>query len=254
MSEGVKRRDEEGIIGITLDRPDKKNALTAAMYRAITAALAEASARDDVACVLLTGEGGAFCAGNDIGDFLKPGGAEAALAFVRAIGGFDKPIVAAVRGLAIGVGTTMLLHCDLVYAAPGTRFSVPFASIGIVPEAASSLLLPTRMGYAKAAEMLLLGQSIDAAQADRDGLITAVVPADDLEAYALAKGRAFGAMPRRALRETRRLMKGDMSAVDARMLEEAAALRVALEGAEAKEAFTAFLEKRLPDFRKPGVA
>jgi enoyl-CoA hydratase/carnithine racemase len=250
MTDTILRDDREGIIVARLARADKKNAITAEMYRGLSAALAEASARPDIACVLIAAEGDAFCAGNDIKDFLAPGGADAALEFIEALGRFDKPIVAAVRGLAIGVGLTMLLHCDLVYAAPGTRFSVPFVSIGIVPEAASSLLLTARIGYAKAAEMFLLGQPIDAEAADRLGLVTAVVPADTLDAHALARAEALVAMPPQALKTTRRLIRGDVDAIVSRMKEEAELVGIALESAEAKEAFTAFLEKRKPDFRK----
>jgi enoyl-CoA hydratase/carnithine racemase len=135
--------ETDGVIEIHIDRPDKKNALTGAMYRAMTGALADASARGDIGAVLFAGEGDAFSAGNDLKDFMAgPEGGAAAFAFIRAIAGFDKPIVAAVQGLAVGVGTTMLFHCDLVYAAPDARFIMPFVNLGIVPEAGSSLLAP----------------------------------------------------------------------------------------------------------------
>ena len=253
MSEDIQRTLADGILELRLTRPDKKNALTNAMYDTMTAALAEASADPAIVAVLISGAGDAFCAGNDISGFLPANRTNSAMLFIRAIAGFDKPLVAAVQGLAVGVGTTMLLHCDLVYAAPGTRFTVPFTKLGIVPEAASSLLLPQRVGAAKAAAMLLLGEPIDAEAAERAGLVTAIVAADDLLAHARAKALALTAMPPRALAETRRLMRGDRSAIEARLGEEETAFAAALAGAEAQEAFTAFLEKRAPVFTREGV-
>ncbi len=253
MSEDIQRNLADGILELRLARPDKKNALTNAMYRALTAALAEASADPAITAVLIGGEGDAFCAGNDISGFLPANRTNDAMVFIRAIAGFDKPIVAAVQGLAVGVGTTMLLHCDLVYAAPDARFTVPFAKLGLVPEAASSLLLPQRIGQAKAAAMLLLGEPLDAESADRAGLLTAIVPADGLFAHARAKALALTALPPRALAETRRLMRGDRAAIDTRLGEEEAAFAAALAGAEAQEAFTAFLEKRAPVFTREGA-
>ena len=253
MSEDIQRTLADGILELRLSRPDKKNALTNAMYAALTAGLAEASADPAIIAVLISGEDDAFCAGNDISGFLPANRTDAAMVFIRAIAGFDKPIVAAVQGLAVGVGTTMLLHCDLVYAAPATRFTVPFAKLGIVPEAASSLLLPLRVGAAKAAAMLLLGEPIDAEAAERAGLVTAIVPAEALLAYARSKAVALTAMPPRALAETRRLMRGDRSAIETRLGEEETAFAAALAGAEAQEAFAAFLEKRAPVFTREGA-
>jgi enoyl-CoA hydratase/carnithine racemase len=253
MSEDIQRTLADGILELRLTRPDKKNALTNAMYGALTAGLAEASVDPAIVAVLISGEGDAFCAGNDISGFLPANRTDAAMVFIRAIAAFDKPIVAAVQGLAVGVGTTMLLHCDLVYAAPGTRFTVPFAKLGIVPEAASSLLLPLRVGAAKAAAMLLLGEPIDAEAAERAGLVTAIVPVEELLTHARAKAVALTAMPPRALAETRRLMRGDRSAIEARLGEEEIAFAAALAGAEAQEAFTAFLEKRAPVFTREGA-
>ncbi|MBU1258452.1 MAG: enoyl-CoA hydratase/isomerase family protein, partial [Alphaproteobacteria bacterium] len=152
MSEHIAVIEQAGVLEIHIDRPDKKNALTTAMYRAMTAALADASARADIGAVLFAGRGDAFCAGNDLKDFLAgPEGGAAAFAFIRSIVAFDKPLVAAVQGLAVGVGTTMLFHCDLIYAAPDARFVMPFVNLGIVPEAGSSLLAPALMRHAKAA-------------------------------------------------------------------------------------------------------
>lgn len=243
--------DIAGVTEIHIDRPDKKNALTAPMYHAMTAALADASARADIAVVLFTANGDAFCAGNDLKDFMAgPEGGAAAFAFIRAIAAFDKPIVAAVQGLAVGVGTTMLLHCDLIYAAPDARFIMPFVNLGLVPEAGSSLLAPAALGHAKAAAMLMLGEPMDAAAADRAGLVTAVVPAEGLLAHARAKARILVAKPPQALTTTRRLMKGDPAILTARIEEEARLFRDTLRSAEAQEAFAAFFEKRAPVFRR----
>ena len=252
MSESIAIiEDIAGVIEIHIDRPDKKNALTAPMYHAMTAALADASARADIAVVLFTANGDAFCAGNDLKDFMAgPEGGAAAFAFIRAIAAFDKPIVAAVQGLAVGVGTTMLLHCDLIYAAPDARFIMPFVNLGLVPEAGSSLLAPATLGHAKAAAMLMLGEPMDAEAADRAGLVTAVVPADVLLAHARAKARILVAKPPQALATTRRLMKGDPAALTARIEEEAGLFRDTLRSAEAQEAFAAFFEKRAPVFRR----
>ena len=251
MTDDVKIVDKAGVIEIHIDRPDKKNALTATMYRAMTAALADASARADIGAVLIAGRGDAFCAGNDLKDFTAgPEGGAAAFDFIRAIAAFDKPLVAAVQGLAVGVGTTMLFHCDLVYAAPDARFIMPFVNLGIVPEAGSSLLAPAIMGHAKAAAMLLLCEPMDADGADRAGLITAIVPADGLLDHARAKAAALMAKPPQALAATRRLMKGDPAALNARIEEEAHLFRQTLASPEAQEAFAAFFEKRAPVFRR----
>ena len=249
MTEHLQRIEANGVIELRLARPDKKNALTPAMYAGMTAALEEASARDDIAAVLFSGEGDAFCSGNDLSDFQNPDRADNASVFIKAISVFDKPAVAAVQGLAVGIGTTMLLHCDLVYAAPDARFIVPFTKLGLVPEAASSLLLPARIGHAKAAAMLLLGETLGAEAGERGGLVTEIVPGDMLLDHARAKAVALAAMPPLALAATRRLMKGDAAAVAARMDDENVAFATALRGPEAQEAFAAFFEKRAPDFR-----
>ena len=251
MSEHIAVIEQAGVLEIHIARPDKKNALTTAMYRAMTAALADASARADIGAVLFAGRGDAFCAGNDLKDFLAgPEGGAAAFAFIRAIVAFDKPLVAAVQGLAVGVGTTMLFHCDLIYAAPDARFVMPFVNLGIVPEAGSSLLAPALMGHAKAAAMLMLGEPMDAQGADRAGLVTAIVPADQLLDHARARAAALMAKPPQALAVTRRLMKGDPAMLTARIEEEARLFRESLTSPEAQEAFTAFFEKRAPVFRR----
>ena len=251
MSEDIAIVEQQGVIEIHIDRPDKKNALTAAMYRAMTAALADASAREEIGVVLFAGKGDAFCAGNDLKDFMAgPQGGEAAFAFISALAAFDKPIVAAVQGLAVGVGATMLFHCDLVYATPDARFITPFVNLGIVPEAGSSLLAPATLGHARAASMLLLGEPMDAETADRAGLVTAIVAADALLDHARGKAALLMTKPPRALAATRRLMKADPAALTQRIEEEKRLFAEALQSAEAQEAFAAFFEKRAPVFRR----
>ncbi len=251
MSQNVIMIDSDGVIEIHLDRPEKKNALTADMYRAMTAALADASARTDIAAILFAARGDAFCAGNDLKDFMAgPDGAMAAFDFIRAIALFNKPIVAAVQGQAVGVGTTMLLHCDLIYAAPDARFVMPFVNLGLVPEAGSSLLAPNLMGHARAAQMLLLGEPVGAEAAERAGLLTAIVPDDQLLDHARQKAAALAAKPPLALARTRALMRGDRSTVEARIDEEARLFQESLSSPEAREAFAAFFEKRPSVFRR----
>jgi len=235
------------VLVATLNRPDKKNALTGAMYRALREALLAASADKDIGAVMVTGAGGAFCAGNDIGDFLaenqrqsegarsSPGGE-----FIRTLARFDKPLVAAVEGAAIGVGTTMCLHCDLVYAAPSARFAMPFVNLGLVPEAGASMLAPRRFGAAVASELLLMGEAIDAARAREIGLVNEVAPAEALKAHALGKAKALAAKPRAALLATRKLMRGDAEALYAHMEKELVAFAEALKSPEARAAFEAF--------------
>lgn len=251
MTNGIGIIEQGGVLEIHIDRPDKKNALTAAMYDSMTAALADASARSDIGAVLIAGKGDAFCAGNDLKDFTQgPQGGAAAFAFIRAIADFDKPLIAAVQGLAVGVGTTMLFHCDLVYAAPDARFIMPFVNLGIVPEAGSSLLAPATLGHAKAAAMLLLGEPMDAQTADRSGLVTAILPTEELLGHARAKAATLMKKPPKALAATRRLLKGDPAALLDRIEEEARLFEQMLESEEAQEAFAAFFEKRAPIFRR----
>ncbi|KHK89344.1 enoyl-CoA hydratase [Novosphingobium malaysiense] len=255
MPNGIDTTITAGVLEIRIDRPDKKNALTSAMYRAMNAALEAASGDPEIGVVLISGRGDAFCAGNDLADFMAgPEGGEAAFEFVRAIATFDKPLVAAVQGLAVGIGTTMLFHCDLVYAAPDARFIMPFVDLGLVPEAASSLLAPATFGHARAAALLLLGEPMLAPDAHQAGLLTALVPAEDLLAHARARAAALMAKPPQALQATRRLMKGDPAAIAARIDEEARVFREAIASPEAREAFSAFFEKRPPVFRRdPGA-
>lgn len=251
MSDGIECCERGGVMEIMIDRPEKKNALTADMYRQMTAALADCSARADIGALLFAGKGDAFCAGNDLKDFAQgPQGGEAAFAFIRALAAFNKPIVAAVQGLAVGIGVTMLFHCDLVYAAPDARFITPFVNLGLVPEAGSSLLAPATLGHARASAMLLLGDPMDAQSADRAGLLSAIVPADDLLDHARLKAAGLLAKPPQALAATRRLMRGDRAQILDRIDQEAELFREMLDSAEAQEAFAAFFEKRAPSFSR----
>lgn len=236
-----------GVLIATLNRPEKKNALTGAMYRALREALVTASADEAVGAVMVTGAGGAFCAGNDIGDFLVENQRQAEGArsgpggdFIRTLARFDKPLVAAVEGAAVEVGTTMCLHCDLVYAAPSARFAMPFVNLGLVPEAGSSMLAPRRFGIGVASELLLLGETIDAARAREIGLVNAVVAPAALREHALGKAKALAAKPRAALLATRKLMRGEAQALYQHMEAELAAFAEALKSPEARAAFEAF--------------
>ncbi len=240
---------------LRIDRAAKKNALTGAMYTALADALEAGDAAPDVAAHVILGSGGVFSAGNDIVDFLaaaQTGGTVglAAERFVRLLPKVRKPLIAGVDGLAVGVGATLLLHCDLVYASPAARLSMPFLDLGLVPEAGSSLLLVERMGYARAFEMLVLGETFDAERAREAGLVNKVVAAEDLDRTALAAAQRLAAKPPEALAIARRLMRGDGAALEARMNEEFLAFRKRLGSPEAKEAFQAFLEKRAPVFKR----
>jgi enoyl-CoA hydratase/carnithine racemase len=246
MTNDVLVARDDKILRITMNRSAKKNALTGAMYKAMQDALDLADRDDEIGAVLITGTDGVFTAGNDIGDFLagtRDEHGSPALRFIHTIALCDTPIVAAVDGNAVGVGTTMLFHCDLVYAAPSAKFRMPFIDLGLVPEAASSLTVPLRVGMAKASEWLLLGEAFDAEEAYRCGVINGVVAAGELIDTALAAARRLAAKPKGALAATRRLMRGDRAAVRAQMGKESEAFAAALESPEAKAAFSAFLAK-----------
>jgi enoyl-CoA hydratase/carnithine racemase len=250
MTDLVLTRREGAVLHVSLNRPKKKNALTGEMYVALRAAFESASADASVGALLLTGEGGVFTAGNDIGDFLTSaqsaeaaGDASPGARFIRALSRFDKPLVAAIEGQAVGIGTTLCFHCDLVYAAPSARFLMPFVDLGLVPEAGASMLAPLRFGRAKAAEMLLLAEPFDAETARTIGLVNAIVPAERLQAHALDKARALCAKPRAALLATRRLMRGESEALSAHMEAELVEFARAMRSPEAKAAFVSFLEK-----------
>jgi enoyl-CoA hydratase/carnithine racemase len=242
---------DAGVLSIAMNRPDKKNALTHAMYAAMAEALERAEREAAIRVALITGTGDAFTAGNDLGDFMSapPQGEDAPVfRFLRAIASASKPIVAAVNGLAVGVGTTMLLHCDLVYAARSATFTAPFVNLALVPEAASSLLLPQRIGHAKAAELFLLGAKLDAAGAEAAGLVAAVFDDAALLAEATARAKALAAKAPNAVRLTKALMKRQPEPVAARMAEEARHFGAQLASPEVREAITAFMQKRAPDF------
>jgi enoyl-CoA hydratase/carnithine racemase len=233
------------VLELTLNRPAKKNALTNAMYRALTVALHEAERDQGLGAVLISGAGGVFSAGNDIGDFVASvsGGDMAGADFIRKIAAFSKPLVAAVDGLAVGVGTTMLLHCDLIYATPAARFSLPFVDLGLLPEAGSSLLLPRRVGMARASAWLLAGESFSAEEAREAGLINGIVAADALLATAREKAAKLAAKPRTALLAARKFLRGDKEEILARIDAELGAFRAALASPEAQDALAAFLNK-----------
>lgn len=246
----------DGIQLIRFTRPQKKNAFTAAMYDAMSAALDKGENSADITVHVFIGSGGSFSAGNDISDFIRragtgPEGIPApSLEFIRRLPRVTKPMIAAVDGLAIGVGTTMLLHCDLVYATPAASLRTPFLDLGLVPEAASSLTSVLRMGYARAFELLCLGEAFGAERAREAGIVNAIVAPAELEATALRSARRLAAKPREALLAARRLMRGDPSAIVAKLEEEAEVFRVRIRSAEAQEAFAAFFDKRPPDFSK----
>jgi enoyl-CoA hydratase/carnithine racemase len=245
---------EAGVMTITLNRLERKNSITSAMYGAMAEALATAAQDAAVRVVVLQGHETVFCAGNDIGDFLNkpPAGADSPVfRFLHGIATFSKPLLAAVCGPAVGIGTTMLLHCDLVYAGDNAAFSMPFVNLGLCPEAASSLLVPQMLGYHRAAEALLLGEPFMAEAALEVGLVNRVLPPTEANGYAQAQARKLAAKPLSSLVETKRLMKkGQQQAVAQQMQEEGASFGRMLREPAAREAFTAFMEKRHPDFSK----
>jgi enoyl-CoA hydratase/carnithine racemase len=254
MSEAVRIGTADGVFHIEMARPEKKNALTAAMYRTLADALATAEADPAVRVILISGAGGNFTAGNDLADFLETPPMEENAPVFRFIKGFanlQKPFVAAVEGVAIGVGTTMLLHCDLAYAGSSARFALPFANLGLTPEAASSLLLPLRAGHARATEMLMLGEVFSAQTAVDTGIANAVLPDGQVLDHALERCRKLITQPAASLRLTKQLMKRAQQAlIRETMNVEAEIFRQRLVSPEAKEAFAAFFEKRKPDFSK----
>ena len=245
-SPNVEITRDGAVLCVTFDRPDKKNALDRAMYMAATEALRRAGGDPSIGAVVFAGSGGVFTAGNDIADFLEASagpGELPAFTFIKALAACETPLVAAIEGIAIGIGATMMLHCDLVYVAPGTVFRLPFVDLGLVPEAASSLLLPRRAGMAKAAEFLLLGEAFGAGEAVRLGLANDVVPACELCGFAIEKASRLATKPRAAIAATRRLMRGDGEEILARIEDEARAFSALLGSDVARAAFAAFLGK-----------
>lgn len=244
----------DGVMTITLNRVEKKNSFTSAMYAACADALELAKADAAVRVVVIQGHLTVFSAGNDITDFLNnptPGLNGPVLRFIRELVTFPKPLIAAVCGPAVGIGTTMLFHCDLVYAGDNAAFAMPFVNLGVCPEAASSLLVPQMMGYHRAAEALLLGEPFMAEAALEVGLVNRIVPPTEVNGLAQAQARKLAAKPLSALMVTKRLMKqGQMEQVLAVVGEEAQSFGRMMGEPAAREAFGAFLEKRRPDFSK----
>jgi len=245
---------DAGVMTITFNRLDKKNSITSAMYGLMADAIAQAQSDDAVRVVVMQGHESIFSAGNDIADFLNhpPNTNEAnVFRFLRGIASLQKPIVAAVAGPAVGIGTTLLFHCDLVYAGDNAAFSMPFVNLGLCPEAASSLLAPQMFGYHRAAEALLLGEPFYAEAALEVGLVNRVLPPTEVNGYAQAQARKLAAKPLSSLIATKRLMKGSQSAaVLAQMDVEIESFGRMLKEPAAQEAFGAFLAKRKPDFSK----
>jgi enoyl-CoA hydratase/carnithine racemase len=245
---------DAGVMTITFNRLDKKNSITSSMYAAMADAVAVAAADASVRVVLFQGHESIFSAGNDIGDFLNqpPSTQESPVfRFLRGIATFEKPLLAAVAGPAVGIGTTMLFHCDLVYAGDNAAFSMPFVNLGLCPEAASSLLAPRMFGYHRAAEALLMGDPFFAEAAQEVGLVNRVVPPTEVNGYAQAQARKLAGKPLSSLIETKRLMKGGyQQEVLQKMDEEGKSFGRMLREPAAKEAFGAFMEKRKPDFSK----
>ena len=243
----------DGVLRIAFNRPDKKNAITREMYEALTQALKAASADAQVRVALIHGSADAFTAGNDLGDFLGQDQSEFPhiVAFLDGLRTFDKPLVAAVGGVAVGIGSTLLLHCDLVYCATNARFAFPFVNLGLVPEASSSYLLARLAGWQRAAELLMLGEPFGADKAREIGLVAGVVAPEQLMDTALAAAGKLAQKPPAAMRLTKALMKRPYAATAAQaQAEEMKLFRERLQSPEAKEAMTAFFEKRKPDFSR----
>jgi len=247
----------DGILTLEFDRLERKNAITGAMYQTMADALRDAEQDAAVRAILITGKPEIFTAGNDLDDFLNNAGEGAmteqrpVFQFMTALESCTKPVVAAVAGAAVGIGTTLLMHCDLVYCADNAKFSMPFTQLGLCPEFASSLLVPQAAGYTRAAEKLLLGEAFLAQEALEMGIVARVLPAAELLAFAQGQAAKLAKLPPASIRTTKALMKRARSP----MIREAIAAEnerfsAMLQGAEAKEAFTAFFEKRKPDFSK----
>jgi enoyl-CoA hydratase/carnithine racemase len=242
------------VLRVQFNRPTKRNAMTAAMYLSLASIFNEAEKDENTRVVLWHGAGDSFCAGNDIDDFLKnpPGPGESPQArLMEALINFDKPLVVAVHGAAIGGGTTMLLHCDFIYAGESTKFQMPFINLAIVPEFGSSCAVPARIGHVRAAELILLGAPFDARRAAELGLVTQVISDKDVLARATETAGKLAAKPARALQASKRLMKQPFrEQIKAAMKAENEEFSVQVRSEDAREAFTAFLEKRRPDFTR----
>ena len=251
MTDHIKVNRADGVATLIMNRPEKKNALTDAMYGVLADEIEAARNDPTIRVVVLRGEGDMFTAGNDVMEFAssKPGSLTNVLRFIQAIGETDKPLVAAVQGRAVGVGTTMLLHCDYVLLAEDATLSTPFVNLGLVPEAGASLLLPARIGHLRAFAMLAMGEAVAARDALAWGLATAIVPAADLAASIEAVAVRIAKQPLGAVMATKRLMR-EPEPLAARMAEEARIFSERLRSPEAREAFLAFAQRRAPDFSK----
>jgi enoyl-CoA hydratase/carnithine racemase len=255
MTEHVRIALEDGVLKVTLARPDKKNALTQVMYTALGEALTRAETDPSVRVVLLEAEGDAFTAGNDLADFAAVAAgkldrnAMTTHQFLDALAHARKPLVAAVNGLAVGIGVTMLLHCDLVFVADDAKLSTPFVNLALVPEAASSVLLQARIGYARAYAMFALGEPVDGRTAASMGLANASLPASEVRAAALGAAKKLASKPLGALQATKQLMR-DGAAIAAVMRRESEIFGTRLQSPETAEALRAFAERRPPDFSR----
>ncbi len=254
MTDQILTDTQDHILTIRINRPASKNAITNEMYDALTTALADADHDDDVRVIVLVGNADSFTAGNDLKDFLEGIGDHEnnpVMKFLRQLSTTEKPIVVGVRGVAIGIGTTMLLHCDLVVAAEDARFQLPFVNLGLCPEAASSYLLPLAAGFHLASELLLTGRPFGPETAWRCGLVNKIVESEDVEAEALKFAGRIASFPIASVTLTKRLLKEPhLATVERVMSNEAGHFQERLHSPEAKEAFSAFLEKRPPDFSK----
>ena len=247
MSDQILVTDENGVRTIRMNRPEKKNALTQPMYAEMTRALRDAEGSDTIRCVIFAGSPGAFCAGSDISDFQKraEGGLKpVTVDFLHALVRNPKPLLAAVDGLAIGIGTTMLLHCDYVVAASGTTFATPFTKLGLIPEAASSLLGPMRMGHARAFALLVMGRSMMAEEAKAVGLVNTIVDPAALDSAVMQAAREIAGLPPGAVALARKLMRGNLDDIVQRVDTEAMYFRERLQSDEARTAFAAFLARK----------
>lgn len=254
MTDLIQTEIQDGVIIIRMNREDKKNALTGDMYHGISSALDQLDSDPDLRVGLITGSQGCFTAGNDLVDFMESSsiaGDSPVGRFLRTLPNVKKPLVAAVNGPAVGVGTTMLLHCDLVYAAPKAKFVMPFVNLGLCPEAGSSLLLQQLVGYRRAAELLMLGDAFDAEQGKEMGIVNEVIDAESYQEHALSKAKQLAKQPPQSVRVTKELMrKSNAEFLKTVMKAEEDYFSTMLQGPEAKEAFSAFFEKRKPDFSK----
>jgi enoyl-CoA hydratase/carnithine racemase len=249
MADLVIVSDEGPVRSVRMNRPEKKNALTMAMYDAMAVAIESAGTNAALRCLLIAGHPTAFCAGNDIGDFLKVAGEGGALGapimrFLYALARNELPLVAAVQGNAVGVGTTMLMHCDHVVASSAARFATPFVGLGLVPEAGSSLIAPRLMGQTRAFSLLVMGRPLSADAAKQAGLVNSVVEPDAVEAEAMQAAREIAALPPQAVLASRRLLRGARDDIVARIDEEAELFKTRLQSAEARAAFEAFMLRK----------